>query len=184
MINYDRFRNAAIKIDPNDTQTMMATFREVWNETYADHVFSYQFLDERIARFYEQDTIMLKLVEGFAFITIIISCLGLYGLVSFRAVRKTKEIGIRKVQGARVDDILWLFGKEFIALLGVAVVIAAPIAWSVMNNWLEKFTYRIEIGAGVFIQGIAITFIVAIMTVGYHSLRSALTNPVNSLRQE
>lgn len=184
MNNFKRFRNCAVKINMAHSQETVDALKKIWSETFPDNVFAYHFLDERIANFYELDNIMLKLIEVFASIAIFIACLGLYGLVSFMAIQKTKEIGIRKVLGASIPNILWLFGKEFCKLIIVAFLIATPIGWFVMNRWLQDFVYRVEINPAIFLVVIAFTFIVVALTVGYSSLKSASVNPVKSLKSE
>jgi predicted permease len=184
MPNMRRFRNCAVKLNLVDTRPAIASFKKIWEDAYPDYIYNSKFLDEKIEKFYEMDRVMLRLLEGFAGIAIVIGCLGLYGLVSFMALQKTKEIGVRKVLGASVQDIVWLFGREFTRLLLIAFVIAAPLAWLAMHQWLQDFVYRIPINAWIFLLAISFTFIVAILTVGYRSMRSALANPVKSLRSE
>lgn len=178
------YRTCAIKVNMKNLQPAMAAMEKIWNETYPDYLYAYEFLDERIARFYEGDTMTLKLIEAFAIIAIIIGSLGLYGLVSFMAVRKTKEIGVRKVLGADLKDILWLFGKEFTRLLLVAFVIAAPVGWWAMSQYLQEYKNRISLHPGIFLLAIAATFLIAAFTVGYRSVKAAAANPVTSLRTE
>jgi putative ABC transport system permease protein len=180
----EMYRYCTARVNISNLRPVLAAYEKIWDETYPQYVYSSQFLDERIARFYRQDTTTLRLVEIFSGIAILISCLGLYGLVSFMAQQKTKEIGVRKVLGAGVQSILWLFGKEFSRLLLIAFLIAAPVAGWVMARWLQSFEYRILLSWTIFVAAIASTFGIAMLTVTWRSVRAALANPVNSLRSE
>ena len=120
----------------------------------------------------------------FTSLAIFIGCLGLFGLTVFMANQKTKEIGVRKVLGASVESILFLFSREFIKLILIGFCVAAPTAWYFSNEYLEQFAYKISVGPSVFLIGLVVTFIIAFITVAYRSIHAAIANPVNSLRSE
>ena len=178
------YQTIAVKMNMADAQNTIKKLDKIWSTTFPDFVFEYEFYDEAIGKMYQMETAMLGLIQAFALIAILIGCLGLYGLVSFMVAQKTKEVGVRKVLGASVGQILWLFGKEFSLLILIAFAIAAPAAWWVLNGWLQDFEYRISIGVGVFAVAIFVTGMIAVITVGWQSSRAALANPVKSLRTE
>jgi ABC-type antimicrobial peptide transport system permease subunit len=175
---------ANIKLKPSNVKPTLATIEKLWTATFPDNVYEYKFLDDKIANFYKKESQLSHLYKIFAGIAIFISCLGLYGMVSFMAVQRTKEVGIRKTLGASVANIVYLFSKEFTLLIVIAFVIAAPVAWYFINQWLQAYTYRIKPGAGVFILTISISIIIAWLTVGYKAIKAALVNPVKSLKSE
>lgn len=174
----------AVKINLHNTQSTLAALEKTWTALYPEQFYEYDFMDAWIAEFYEEEATVLQLVRLFAGIAIFIGCLGLYGLAAFMVARKTKEIGIRKTLGATIPGILWLFGKEYARLIVAAFVVAAPLAWWAMNAWLSDYAYRITLGASVFIAALLTTLAVAILTVGFQSVKAALANPVQSLRSE
>jgi predicted permease len=178
------FDQINIKVSTANVPETLAAIDKTWNAQFPEHFYEYQFVDEYIAEFYQLESILLWLLRVFCGIAILIGCLGLYGLVSFMALRKTKEIGIRKVLGASFGNIVWIFGKEFTRLVLLAFLIAAPLAWWVMDLWLSDYAYRIDIGARIFIIAILATFAIVAFTVGYRTITAATENPVESLRSE
>jgi putative ABC transport system permease protein len=178
------YQTLAIKLQPMQAKSTLAAIEKLWKAAYPEYVYEYQFLDEKIASFYKQEDQLSQLYKIFAGIAVFISCLGLYGLVSFMSVQRTKEIGIRKVLGASVLNIVYLFSKEFTLLIGIAFLIATPLAYYFMNSWLENFSYRISIGISIFLLTILASITIAWLTVGYRAIRAATANPVESLRSE
>ena len=178
------FETLALKVDMRRAQDVVAALEDKWEQSYPDHLFEYTFFDESIERFYEGERRMSVLLSVFTSMAIFIGCLGLFGLATFMANQKTKEIGVRKVLGASVESIILMFSKEYIKLIAIGFVIAAPLGYLAMNAFLEQFAYKIELGPEVFLLGLAITLIIAMITVGYRSLKAAIVNPVKSLRYE
>ena len=174
----------AIKIKTRDLSKTVAQLQKMWETTYPEYAYNGYFLDQNIADFYKQENQMALVYKIFAGIAIFISCLGLYGLVSFMAVQRTKEVGIRKVLGASVSSIIYLFSKEFMVLIAISFVIAMPTAWYLMSGWLQNFAYRISLSIWVFMLAIVSSVVIAWLTVGYKALKAALVNPVKSLRNE
>ena len=178
------FFMASIRIQPAAMNKTIAYIGKQWSKIYPDNVFEYEFIDEHIANFYRQEQKVYTAFQLFSYIAILIGCLGLYGLIAFAASQRTKEVGIRKVLGAPVYSIVALFGKEFILLIGIAFLVAAPLGYYVMHSWLQNFAYHINMGPGIFIIAIASSFIIAAITIAYQAVKAALVNPVKSLRNE
>jgi hypothetical protein len=174
----------AIKIQPGQFNTTVGLIEKIWSAQYPGFLFSYAFLDEEIAQFYDGVGRMTTLLSIFSCMAIFIGCLGLYGLISFIATQKEKEIGIRKVLGATAQQIMVIFSKEFVGLIIIAFIIAAPLSGYVMNQWLHNFAYRVPLEWMMFMYGILTTLIIAFITVGYRSLRAATANPIDALRSE
>jgi ABC-type antimicrobial peptide transport system permease subunit len=180
----ENYGNLSIKTNTRDMHDVLKQVQQKWEVAYPEFIFSYEFLDEDIRHFYDGERKMSTMITIFSSMAIFIGCLGLFGLVTFMANQKTKEIGVRKVLGASVESIVFLFSKEFVKLIAIGFVLAAPVAWYVMNEYLNQFAYKITIGPMIFIISIASTFFIAILTVSYRSLRAAMGNPVDSLRSE
>ncbi len=178
------YQTINIKLKPGTEKTVLPFVEKLWNQNFPDYVYQYQFLDETIANFYKQENQLSMLYKIFAALAIFISCLGLYGLVSFMTVQRTKEVGIRKVLGASARHIVYLMSKEFTLLIIIAFIISAPIAYFIMNKWLQNYTYRIPLTASIFLLAIAGSIIIAWITVGQRAIKTAIANPVKSLRTE
>lgn len=178
------YRLINIKMQPQHMKETLAAIERLWNKANPDLVYEYQFLDDKMASFYKQENQLSQLYKIAAGIAIFISCLGLYGFVAFMAVQRTKEVGIRKILGASVANIIYLMSKEFTLLIGVAFLIAAPLAYYLMHQWLQNFAYRIEIGVGIFLLTILASEIIAWLTVGYQAIKAAVADPVKSLKAE
>lgn len=178
------YETLALKINAADMQAVISQVQTKWEAAYPNHIFSYEFLDEEIRGFYDGERRMSVMLSIFTSLAIFIGCLGLFGLATFMANQKTKEIGVRKVLGASVPSIVYLFSKEFVKLILIGFVLAAPVAWYFMNEYLNQFAYKITLGPELFLAGIGITLLIAMITVGYRSFKAAVVNPVNSLRSE
>jgi predicted permease len=180
----DVYQTINIKIKAGSEKPVLAYVEKLWNQAFPDYVYEYKFLDETIRNFYKQENQLSQLYKIFAAIAIFISCLGLYGLVSFMAVQRTKEVGIRKVLGASVQNIVYLLSKEFTLLIIIAFVISAPVAYYIMHQWLQNYSYRIPLGISIFVLAIISSVVIAWITVGHRAIKAAMANPVKSLRTE
>ncbi len=174
----------AFRINTENTIQLISFVKERWNEFAPGQPFDYTFMDEEFTSMYNAEERIGKIFSVFAFLAILIGCLGLFGLAAFTAQQRTKEIGVRKVMGASVGGIVVLLSKEFVKLILVSFVIAAPVAYHYMNGWLEDFAFRTDVGLlTLAFAGLAALFI-AILTVSYHAIKIAITNPIKSLRYE
>lgn len=178
------FRNISVKLTPSSMQASIAQIQKAWEQAYPSAIFSYEFLDEQVRAFYDDQRRMSVMLTIFTSVAIFIGCLGLFGLVTFMANQKTKEIGIRKVLGASVGNIVLIFSREFLILIIVGFVLAVPASWWMMQEFLSNFAYRTPIGPSVFAIGVGVTVVIAMVTVGYRSFRAAAMNPVDTLRSE
>lgn len=180
----DEYRFLIASINAADFEDVIASMEKTWKELINDTPFEYSFLDDTIQKQYEEDRKMSTIITSFTVIAMIISCLGLYGLSTFMAERRFKEIGVRKVMGASVNQIVGMMSKEFIKLVVIALIISVPVAWYVMRQWLEGFAYKISVDAMVFIYAGLVAILIALFTVSFQSIRAASANPVESLRNE
>lgn len=176
--------SAIVRTEPGKTKEALASLEEICKELNPQFPFSYKFSDEEYQKLYTSEQVVSKLANYFAVLAIFISCLGLLGLVMFAAEQRTKEFGIRKVLGARPATLFNLLSKEFLLLVLIAMVIASPLAWIAMSNWLQDYVYRIHISWWMFAVAGVLAVLIALVTVSFQAIRAAIANPVKSLRTE
>jgi putative ABC transport system permease protein len=171
-------------MDTKEVQSTMQQVKAKFDAFFPGNLFDYYFLDDRFNHQYANDDLFGKIFGIFSVLAICIACLGLLGLSLFATTQRTKEIGVRKVLGASVSNIVVLLSKDFMRLVVVAFIIASPVAWYIMNSWLSDFAYRINISAWIFIGAGILAVIIALATISFQAIKAAITNPVKSLRTE
>ncbi|HWK02816.1 MAG TPA: ABC transporter permease [Puia sp.] len=182
--NNHGYTMAGLKLSATGIPSTIQQIGQLFNHYFPETLFEHQFLDETIARYYEQEEKLSKIFKVFAVISLLISCLGLYGLILFTTSQRIKEVGIRKVLGASVTGISLLFIREFLWLIGIAFVIASPVAWYFMNKWLQNFTYRVQMTGWMFAATGVMALLIGLLTISVQTIRTALANPVKSLKTE
>ncbi|MGH7493666.1 MAG: ABC transporter permease [bacterium] len=180
----DSFVNMVVRLRPQNIPQTLAFLEEKWREVYPQHPFEYSFLDEDFDNLYRAEQVRGKIFGAFALLAIFIACLGLFGLAAFTAEQRTKEIGVRKVLGAAEAQIVFLLSKEFILLVLIANLVAWPIAYWAMRNWLQDFAYRTPLGLELFVLGGTLALVISLLTVSFQAIKAALANPVEALRYE
>jgi len=175
---------AGVKVNPENAMATIAAIQKTYDNILPEQVFVGRFLDENIERFYEDDARMSATCKGFGLLAILISCLGLFGLATHSANQRIKEIGIRKVLGASIPGIVGLLSKDFLQLVVVALILAGPLAWMAMSEWLNNFEFRIDIQWQVFLFAGILAMLIAFLTVSYQAIRAALANPIKALKSE
>jgi putative ABC transport system permease protein len=174
----------SVKFQTSQVHQTISSLEEVWSKYFPESPFNYFFLDESFNAQYKADEMFGKVFGMFSFLAILIACFGLLGLSAYNVLQRTKEIGVRKVLGASVPDILYILSKDFLLLVVIAFVVAVPVTWWVMNNWLHDFAYRVDIGWWVFIVAGLVAMLIALLTISFQSIKAAVANPVKSLRAE
>ena len=178
------FRDISVKINGSNTAAALAFIKSKWDSVYPDYPFEYQFLDDHFNEVYKADNQVSQIVGILAGLAIFISCLGLFGLASHSAERRVKEIGVRKVLGASVQNITLMLSGNFLKLVLIANLIAWPLAWYGVHRWLQTFAYRIDIQWWIFLIAGLVSILIAFGTVSFQSIKAAIANPVESLRSE
>ena len=174
----------SIKLGSTDIQKTIASVQKSWQKHFPADPLNYFFLDETFNQQYKSDALFGKVFGVFAFLAILIACFGLLGLSAYNVLQRAKEIGIRKVLGASIQNILFMLSKDFLKLILVALLLAVPVGWFIMHEWLQDFAYRISISWWVFVVAGLISLGIAVLVITMQALRAAVENPVKSLRTE
>ncbi len=173
-----------VKLETGNISNSIASIEKIWVKMAPGQPFNYYFMDDSFNTTYESEQRLGNIFITFTILSIFIACLGLFGLAAFNAERRFKEIGMRKVLGASVSQIVYKLSIDFLKLVGISILISLPIAWYAMGKWLQDFSYRIEIGWEVFALAAFLTVVISILTVSYQSIKAALANPIRSLKAE
>ena len=173
-----------VRLRPGNIPDVLASLEQDWQRVVPDYPFTFTFLDDYIQQLYQADQQFSQLVSVFSLLTILVACLGLYGLASFITQLRTKEIGIRKVLGASVPGLVMMIAKPFLLYVLLANLIAWPLAYFGMQQWLQDFAYRIDLSWGIFLGAGLLALATAVLTVSYQAIKAALADPVESLRYE
>ncbi|MEM7380200.1 MAG: FtsX-like permease family protein [Bacteroidota bacterium] len=177
-------RRMVVRMNAADYGAIVGQLESIWKSTVTSSPFVHSFVDRDVDQMYEEEKRIGKIAVLFTVLAILISCLGLFGLISYIAEQKKKEIGIRKVLGASIDAVVKMLTTDFVKLILIAFVIASPLVYFLMQSWLQDFAYKIEISWWVFVLAGTITLLIALITVGFQSVKSAMVNPAKSLRTE
>ena len=183
-VSVAQFSIFSIKLQHQNVPQTLATIEEIWADFFPQETFDYSFLDESLAQSYQAQEQFGTLIGYFALLAIIISCMGSYGLIMFVASQKRKEVGVRKVLGASVRQVIFLLSKRFVQLVLVAIVLAIPLTLYIANLWLDDFSYRVDISPNSFLIAAFSTLMLVLLTVSYQAIKAAIANPVNALRSE
>jgi ABC-type antimicrobial peptide transport system permease subunit len=180
----EELRYMLIRLAPGDTTVSLEAIENIWGRVIPNYPFDYRFLDEDFAWMYRAEGQIGVLLRTFAILAVVVACLGLFGLASFTAEQRTKEIGIRKVLGASVSQITTLLCREFFLLVVIANVLAWPLAYFGMRSWLQNYAYRTELGVVIFVLALGLALLVALISVSFQALRAAMSHPAEALKYE
>ncbi len=174
----------SVKLDANNINKTLATIEQKWKTFEPNYPFTYSFFDQQFDALHQAEQSTATLIKWFTFLAILVTCLGLFALSTYAALQRRKEIGIRKVLGASIPNLVGMLSKDFLKLVVIALVVAAPIAWYFSNQWLQNFAYHIEVESWMFVVTAILSIFIAFATISIQSIKAALANPINSLRDE